>query len=41
LKDSKILWEKDYYCAGYKRYFEHVLRRVHRNVTRAARAAGV
>lgn len=40
LKDSKILWEKDYYCAGYKRYFEHVLRRVHRDITRAVQAAG-
>lgn len=40
LKDSKILWEKDYYCAGYKRYFEHVLRRVHGDVARAVRTAG-
>jgi len=38
LKDSKILDEKDYYCAGYKMYFEHVLRRVHSNLTQAAQA---
>jgi len=38
LKDSKILWQKDYYCAGYKRYFEHALRRVHHNILRAAQA---
>ena len=35
LKDSKVLAEKDYYCAGYKMYFEHVLRRVHANLMRA------
>lgn len=35
LKDSKILAEKDYYCAGYKMYFEHALRRVHGNLMRA------
>jgi uncharacterized protein len=38
LKDSKILEEKDYYCAGYKMYFEHVLRRVHTDLIRAVRA---
>jgi uncharacterized protein len=38
LKDSKILDEKDYYCAGYKMYFEHVLRRVHADLVRAASA---
>jgi uncharacterized protein len=37
LKDSKILEEKDYYCAGYKMYFEHALRRVHGNLIRAVR----
>jgi len=36
LKDSKVLQEKDYYCAGYKMYFEHVLRRVHADLTKAA-----
>jgi uncharacterized protein len=36
LKDSRVLAEKDYYCAGYKRYFEHVLRRVHADLTRVA-----
>jgi uncharacterized protein len=38
LKDSRVLAEKDYYCAGYKMYFEHVLRRVHGDLTRAAQA---
>jgi uncharacterized protein len=38
LKDSKILAEKDYYCAGYKMYFEHVLRRVHGDLMRAVQA---
>jgi serine-type anaerobic sulfatase-maturating enzyme len=28
LKNSGLFEEKDYYCAGYKRYFEHVLRRI-------------
>jgi uncharacterized protein len=35
LKDSKILAEKDYYCAGYKIYFEHMLRRVHADLPAA------
>jgi uncharacterized protein len=39
LKDSKVLAEKDYYCAGYKQYFEHVLRRVHADLQRAVAAA--
>jgi serine-type anaerobic sulfatase-maturating enzyme len=39
LKDSKVLAEKDYYCAGYKQYFEHVLRRVHADLQRAAAVA--
>ncbi|MGW5418786.1 radical SAM protein [Streptomyces sp. NPDC003943] len=34
LKDSRILETKDYYCAGYKMYFEHVLRRVHKDMSR-------
>jgi uncharacterized protein len=38
LKDSKMLAVKDYYCAGYKMYFEHVLRRVHGDLTRAIRS---
>ena len=29
LKNSVLFEEKDYYCAGYKLYFEHVLRRIH------------
>lgn len=29
LKNRGAFDEKDYYCAGYQRYFEHVLRRVH------------
>jgi uncharacterized protein len=39
LKDSKVLEEKDYYCAGYKMYFEHVLRRIHSNLTLATQAS--
>jgi uncharacterized protein len=39
LKDSKIVAEKDYYCAGYKIYFEHVLRRIHGDVALAMRVA--
>jgi uncharacterized protein len=39
LKDSKVIEEKDYYCAGYKMYFEHALRRVHGDLIRAVRAA--
>lgn len=38
LKDSKILAEKDYYCAGYKMDFEHALRRVHGDLVRAVQA---
>jgi uncharacterized protein len=38
LKDSKVLAEKDYYCAGYKMYFEHALRRIHGDLVRAVRA---
>lgn len=37
LKDSKVVEEKDYYCAGYRMYFEHVLRRVHADLVGAAR----
>lgn len=37
LKDSKVVAEKDYYCAGYKTYFEHALRRVHGDLARAMR----
>jgi len=39
LKDSKVLEEKDFYCAGYKMYFEHLLRRVHGDLLRATHAA--
>ncbi len=38
LKDSKVLAEKDYYCAGYKMYFEHALRRIHADLVRAVAA---
>ena len=41
LKDSKMVAEKDYYCAGYKLYFEHALRRVAANLPEAiARSTG-
>lgn len=39
LKDSKVLAEKDFYCAGYKLYFEHALRRVHADLPRALAAS--
>ncbi|UQX04550.1 radical SAM protein [Streptomyces sp. RerS4] len=39
LKDAKILETKDYYCAGYKIYFEHALRRIHDNLPRALRTS--
>ncbi len=29
LKNSGLFEEKDYYCAGYKLYFEHLLRRIY------------
>ena len=32
LKNSGLFEEKDYYCAGYKLYFEHVLRRIYANL---------
>jgi uncharacterized protein len=35
----KVLEEKDFYCAGYKMYFEHILRRVHGDLLRATHAA--
>ena len=37
LKDSRVLAEKDYYCAGYKMYFEHALRRVHEDLVKTVR----
>ena len=40
LKDSKVIEEKDYFCDGYKMYFEHALRRVHTDLTHAARSMG-
>ncbi len=39
LKNSQVLDEKDYYCAAYRRYFEHALRRIHAELKRA-RLAG-
>jgi uncharacterized protein len=38
LKDSKMLEVKDYYCAGYKMYFEHMLRRIRADVMFAVKA---
>ncbi|WP_406864723.1 hypothetical protein ABZO31_31465 [Streptomyces sp. HUAS MG47] len=38
---SKIPETKDYYGAGYRMYFEHALRRVHEDVSRATRACRV
>jgi uncharacterized protein len=35
LKNKGLFEEKDYYCAGYKLYFEHLLRRIHTNLRRA------
>lgn len=35
LKNQRAFEEKDYYCGSYKRYFEHVLRRLHADLTRA------
>jgi uncharacterized protein len=43
LKNAGRFAEKDYYCAGYKRYFEHMTRRIHttlRNSTRIRKAHG-
>jgi uncharacterized protein len=37
LKNAGRFEEKDYYCAGYKRYFEHLLRRVHGVAASASR----
>jgi len=36
LKDAKVLEEKDYFCVGYKKYFEHVLRRLHTDLSQTA-----
>jgi uncharacterized protein len=36
LKNGGAFEERSYYCAGYKLYFEHVLRRIHADVRRAA-----
>ena len=35
LKNRAAFEEKDYYCGSYKQYFEHVLRRLHADLTRA------
>ena len=40
LKDSRVITEKDYYCASYQRYFEHVLRRVRADLKRVATTGG-
>jgi sulfatase maturation enzyme AslB (radical SAM superfamily) len=34
LKDSKVM--EDYFCAGYRMYFEHALTRLHADLRRAA-----
>lgn len=39
LKNSRVFEEKDYYC-GYKMYFEHMLRRLRADLTRADAGAG-
>ena len=36
LKNSELFEEKDYYCAGYKVHFEHILRRIHKDLRREA-----
>jgi uncharacterized protein len=35
LKNSNQFAEKDYYCAGYKMYFEHMLQRIHADLSHA------
>lgn len=37
LKNANRFEEKDYYCAGYKMYFEHLLRRIHADLSGAIR----
>jgi len=37
LKNGNRFEEKDYYCAGYKMYFEHILTRIHNDVSRLER----
>jgi uncharacterized protein len=39
LKDSRVIAEKDYYCAGYKRYFEHLVRRLHADLKESVASA--
>jgi len=39
LKDSKVMDEKDYFCASYRMYFEHALRRLHADLSRATQLA--
>lgn len=36
LKNAGLFVEKDYYCTGYKKYFEHALRRIHSDLRWAA-----
>jgi uncharacterized protein len=36
LKNGGQFEEKDYYCAGYKMYFGHMLTRIHKDLSRAA-----
>lgn len=40
LKNAGHFDEKDYYCAGYKMYFAHVLKRVHEDMKRSAALPG-
>jgi uncharacterized protein len=35
LKNARAFDEKDYYCGSYKMYFEHMLRRLHADLSRA------
>lgn len=40
LKDSRLLDARDFYCSGYKMYFEHLLRRVHAAIAGALAVPG-
>ncbi|HEV3258392.1 MAG TPA: radical SAM protein [Gemmataceae bacterium] len=40
LKNGGRFEDKDYYCAGYKMYFEHLVRRVHKDLANAVERLG-
>jgi uncharacterized protein len=40
LKNGGAFEERSYYCAGYKMYFEHLVRRIHADLRRAAGTPG-